>query len=334
MSLVRSTIKDVATAAGVTAGTVSRALRGDPRVIESTRRRILEAADKLGYRPNLQARGLQTGRTGAIGLACPSGAWILMHPYFAPMHAGFTAAAAEEGIRVIIYAPQDSGKLERDARNTGARELLDGRVDGTVIYQAQELAPATIQQLQDMGLTVVLMNTDEEVPGFFQILSGAEQRARESMRWAHELGAKRVAVLGLSAGTPYNAVIRRGVESSRQPMAVSYFDIESADPYQQGALDKALDELDKSGVDAVIFGADFHVAHYLQREHAGTLAKGRKLFGFGGTHSSAHLVFPGVHYLESDLLAAGRHAYSLFKDALVKKPPRSERLFWSRRPEF
>lgn len=333
MSLVRSTIKDVATAAGVTAGTVSRALRGDPRVIESTRRRIIEAADKLGYRPNLQARGLQTGRTGAIGLACPSGPWILMHPYFAPMHTGFTAAAAEEGVRVIIYAPQTS-HLERDARNTGARELLDGRVDGTVIYQAQELAPATIQQLQDMGLTVVLMNADEEIPGFFQVLSGVEQRSREAMRWAQELGAKRVAVLGLAEGTPFNKVVRLGIESARSSVAVNYFEIKADEPLEHSAIDKALAEVEKSGADAVIFNMDYHVAYYVQREHAGTLAKGRKLFSFGGTHSSAQLLFPGVHYMETDLLAAGRHAYELFKDALAKKPPRSERLFWSRRPEF
>jgi hypothetical protein len=38
--------------------------------------------------------------------------------------------------------------------------------------------------------------------------------------------------------------------------------------------------------------------------------------------------------METDLLAAGRHAFALFKDALEKKPPRSDRLFWSRRPEF
>lgn len=334
MTLVRPTIKDVAAAAGVTAGTVSRALRGDPRVIEATRRRIVEAAERLGYRPNLQARGLQTGRTGAIGLACPSGPWILLHPYFAPMHAGFTAAAAADGVRIILYVPPANGRLERDASNTSARELLDGRVDGTCIYQAHELNHEVIQQLQDLGLTVVLMNVDEEIPGFFQILSGAEQRARETLRWAAELGAKKAGVLGLAAGTLYNSVTQRGIESARLPMAVAYDAVAHSDPQNQAELDKALDRLLDQGVDTLIFSSDYHVAHYMQRLERGRAPRGLKLFAFGGTHSSAHLVFPGVHYMETDLLAAGKHAYELFKDALAKKPPRSDRLFWSRRPEF
>lgn len=334
MPLVRSTIKDVAAAAGVTAGTVSRALRGDPRVIESTRRRIVEAAERLGYRPNLQARGLQTGRTGAIGLACPSGPWILLHPYFAPMHAGFTAAAAADGLRIILYVPPTTGRLERDASNTSARELLDGRVDGTCIYQAHELNHEVIQQLQDMGLTVVLMNTDEEIPGFFQILSGAEQRARETMRWAAELGAKKVGILGLAAGTLYNNVNQRGIESARLPLAVAYDAVNHSDPQNQAELDRALDRLIAQDVDTIVFSSDYHVAHFMQRRERGGVPKNIKLFAFGGTHSSAHLVFPGVHYMETDLLAAGKHAYELFKDALDKKPTRSDRLFWSRRPEF
>jgi LacI family transcriptional regulator len=333
MSQIRSTIKDVAAAAGVTAGTVSRALRGDPRVIESTRRRILDAADKLGYRPNLQARALQTGRTGAIGLSCPSGPWILAHPYFAPLHAGLTAAAAEDGVRVILYTPPSNGHLERDASATRVREMLDGRVDGSIIYQAQELAPEVITQLQEMGLAVVLMNTDEEIPSFSQILSGSEQRARETLRWAHELGARTVGVLGLNAGSDYNRVVRLGMESARLAVRVNHVEVPHEDPHDIPALNKALDQLLAEDPGAIVFSTDFQLALYLRRREAGTVPKGIPLFGFCGDHATAPVTYPGVHYLETDLLDAGRKAYLLFKDALAKKPPKSDRLFWSRRPD-
>lgn len=333
MSLVRSTIKDVAAAAGVTAGTVSRALRGDPRVIESTRRRIVEAADRLGYRPNLQARALQTGRTGAIGLACPSGPWILAHPYFAPLHAGFTAAAAEEDVRVILYMPPSNGRLERDASATRVREMLDGRVDGTVIYQAQTLAPEIITQLQDLGLVVVLMNVDEEIPSFFQLLSGAEQRSRETLRWAHELGARRLAVIGLADGTPYNNVVTLGMESARLPVSVTVHNIRHPDPQDSYAIERSLDEALATEPDALVFSSDFHLSRFLERREKGGASRKIELFTFGGIHADALFTFPGVHYLETDLFAAGRHAFQLFKDAQTKKPARSERLFWSRRPD-
>ena len=58
----RATIVDLAKEAGVTAGTVSRALANDPRVKQGTRERILEVAKRLNYRPNLSARSLVLGQ--------------------------------------------------------------------------------------------------------------------------------------------------------------------------------------------------------------------------------------------------------------------------------
>jgi len=332
MRLNRSTIKDVALAAGVTAGTVSRALRDDPRVIESTRQRILEAAQRLDYRPNLQARGLQTGRTGAVGLACPTGPWILVHPYFTPIHAGFTSEAAKDGVRVLLYMPPGDETMDLEANNVQARELLDGRVDGGLIYQAQCFSPETLQNLQEMGMAVVLMDTDVEIPGFFQIMSNAEQRIRESLGWAHALGARRVGILGLSAGTPFNEVVRMGVESARLPMSAVVHEIRHSDPYHKEAMDAAMDALIADKPDAVILNRSFHVGHFLNRQEEGSLPAGIPLFYFGGSHQNKFLVYPGVHYLETDLWAAGRNAYLMFKEAQERKPPRSERLVWIRRP--
>jgi DNA-binding LacI/PurR family transcriptional regulator len=330
--LNRSTIKDVALAAGVTAGTVSRALRDDPRVIESTRKRILEAAQRLDYRPNLQARGLQTGRTGAVGLACPTGPWILVHPYFTPIHAGFTSEAAKDGVRVLLYMPPGDATMDLEANNVQARALLDGRVDGGLIYQAQCFSPETLQNLQEMGMAVVLMDTDVEIPGFFQIMSNAEQRIRESLGWAHELGARRVGILGLSAGTPFNEVVRLGVESARLPMSAVVQEIRHSDPYHKEALDAAMDALIAEKPDAVILNRSVHVGHFLRRQEEGSLPGGIPLFYFGGSHQNKFLAYPGVHYLETDLWAAGRNAYLMFKEAQERKPTRSERLVWIRRP--
>jgi len=332
MALVRPTIKDVASAAGVTAGTVSRALRDDPRVIESTRLRIVEAARHLNYRPNLQARGLQTGKTGAVGLACPSGPWILVHPYFTPMHAGFTAAASADGVRVILYMPPRNGELALDAGDVEARELLDGRVDGSIIYQGHNLSHEILRELQDMGLAVVLMNTDEEIPGFFQIFSNTRQRISESLRWANEIGARRVGVLGLSVGCVFNKILRRSLESIDSAGVVTIHEISNSDPGDTTAVDVALDALVSEKPDALIFNSDPHAARFLQRQLDGSLPGGIKLFSQGVIFRVPQILLPGVHYVEADLLAAGRNAYHLFKDAQAGKPPRTESLIWTRRP--
>ena len=64
----RVTVIDVARAAGVSAGTVSNAISGKRRVDDDTRKRIEQAINDLGYRPNLAARGMRTGRANTIAI--------------------------------------------------------------------------------------------------------------------------------------------------------------------------------------------------------------------------------------------------------------------------
>jgi LacI family transcriptional regulator len=66
------TIMDVARASGVSYATVSRVLSGYEFVKESTRNRVMEAVENLGYIANLQARSLAGGRSHIIGLLVPN----------------------------------------------------------------------------------------------------------------------------------------------------------------------------------------------------------------------------------------------------------------------
>ena len=65
---MKVTMSDVAKAAGVDKATVSRALKGDPRISEKTRALVMDSVRTLGYRPDLNARHLSTNRSGFIGL--------------------------------------------------------------------------------------------------------------------------------------------------------------------------------------------------------------------------------------------------------------------------
>ncbi len=68
MAVNRTTLRDVAGACGYTVNTVSRALRGDPRLPESTREKIREAAVRMGYIRNSLASTLRSGRSGNIAV--------------------------------------------------------------------------------------------------------------------------------------------------------------------------------------------------------------------------------------------------------------------------
>ncbi len=119
---------DVARLAGVSQKTVSRVLNGERYVSDEARRRVLEAADELGYRLNSAARALASGRTRSIGVVTLGTA--LYGP--ASLLIGIERAARDAGyaLRVVNTLEDDPGGA------AGAvRSLLEQGVDGIVVSE-------------------------------------------------------------------------------------------------------------------------------------------------------------------------------------------------------
>src|SRR6201991_5353429 len=92
-----ATLRDVALAAGVHPATASRALNPGTRLLvsEETARRVSEAAERLGYRPNPVARSLRTRRSHTIGVLLPD----INNPLLPPMIRGLAEGRAPAGHR-------------------------------------------------------------------------------------------------------------------------------------------------------------------------------------------------------------------------------------------
>ncbi|WP_119295065.1 LacI family DNA-binding transcriptional regulator [Streptomyces sp. YIM 130001] len=132
------TLKDVAARAEVSIKTVSNVIRGEPRMSEATRQRVLHAVKELGYRPNATARRLRTGRSGLIALAVPD----LATPYFAELAQHVRASAEEFGLTVLIEETLGDAKEElRLATGFGA-SLLDGVILSPLRISLDDLAAA------------------------------------------------------------------------------------------------------------------------------------------------------------------------------------------------
>jgi DNA-binding LacI/PurR family transcriptional regulator len=121
---------DVAEKSGVSHQTVSRVLNNHKNVSEKTRTKVLKAMEDLGYRPNLMARALVTGKTATIG--------VLSHDttLFGPastLHA-VQSAAREKGYKTTIFSLKGE---DRDSIIAGIRELMSDAVDGIVIIAPQ-----------------------------------------------------------------------------------------------------------------------------------------------------------------------------------------------------
>jgi len=133
---VRVRLRDVADRAGVSVKTVSNVVNGYVHVAPATRARVQTVLDEMGYRPNLAARHLRTGRTGVIALALPE----LDNPYFAEL-TGFVVQAAEEhGWTVLV--DQTDGLRDRELLvASGIRNhLIDGLILSPVALGTEDLA--------------------------------------------------------------------------------------------------------------------------------------------------------------------------------------------------
>jgi LacI family transcriptional regulator len=120
----RVTIVDVANAAGVMPSTVSKALnggRGSPEV----RRRVEEAAARLGYRPNQRARGLRRSESRSIGVLIPD----LANAMFLQWLRGVEQAAQERAYVVLIA----DGQRSDDAETAALERFFDQGVDGLLL---------------------------------------------------------------------------------------------------------------------------------------------------------------------------------------------------------
>ncbi len=187
----RPTMVDVARHAGVSQTTVSFVLNGrtDVPVAPETRRRVLEAAALLGYRPNRAAQDLKRGSSSVLGIVSNG---IASHPFAGRMILGIQKAARAAGyVCMVVDMPDDE-----EGRDEAVRSLLDRGVAG-LIYAS----PATVPVRQtETGVRVRTVFSgcwpENGEPGEAVILPNDVEGGRLAARAALDRGHRRIAFLG------------------------------------------------------------------------------------------------------------------------------------------
>jgi len=118
-------IKDIARMLNISIATVSRALHDRYGVNPETKRKVLELAEKLNYRPSSHAIGLLTKRTHTIGLVVPE----IDNQFFSEIINGLESVAYQQGYNVMIFQSQNI--YEREVKIID--QLIGARVDGVAI---------------------------------------------------------------------------------------------------------------------------------------------------------------------------------------------------------
>lgn len=181
----RVTIQDVARYCGLSKGAVSKALKyelGEGPLNRETQRRVIDAAQALGYRPDWRARALASRRTSTIGML-----YIPPRPPTGGIYGGifnaFSAALTDANYHLLLVPVSD--------RNRDWCDILESRrLDGCVIFEAPP--PGVEESLRTCGLPTVLVNADTSLP-FPAILVDDHGGAVRATRHLIEHGHQRIA---------------------------------------------------------------------------------------------------------------------------------------------
>lgn len=147
----RSTIRDVALAAGVAISSVSRVLSNHPHVSPELRSRVEAAAHELGYRPNYVAHSLRRGNTASVGFLVGT----ISNPIVADLSAGASEVLASSGYATLLVCTQNDPVADVDYLHF----LNQRRVSGLIISSAANGPDDQLRALlREMHLPAVLLD--------------------------------------------------------------------------------------------------------------------------------------------------------------------------------
>ena len=153
---------DVARRAGVSQSAVSRVFTPGASVSQSMTDRVLAAATELGYRPNVLARTMITGKSRLIGLVIA----YLDNQFYPEILEKLSTSLQQRGYHVLVFmAQQTAGNID-----DVLEEIMDYQVDGIVLASVA-MSSVLAERCDAAGIPVVLFNRAEQQDRFSTVTS-------------------------------------------------------------------------------------------------------------------------------------------------------------------
>lgn len=181
----KASVRDVAREAGVSIGSVSRVLNGGTYVSPELETRVRAAVEKLGYRPDANARNLRTGSSKTIGCLIPE----LANPLYAAYVSAIEARLQESGYMLLLGNTRGSPAREQELM----RLFASRGMDGIVATPLDEAPGAGTDIFAQCRLPLVIL--DRDLPIERDVVS-VEHRAgvRQAIEYLFSLGHERIAL--------------------------------------------------------------------------------------------------------------------------------------------
>ncbi|WP_438349798.1 LacI family DNA-binding transcriptional regulator [Paenibacillus sp. FA6] len=298
------TIKDVAKNANVSVATVSRVLHNLSGYSNKTKLKVLQAVEDLGYHPNAIARGLINKRTQTIGVLFPD----VSSNFSSEILHGIEEIAHEKGFSVIVCNTAVDGKRTMKYLQV----LREKQVDG-VVFTSEVLKDEYYQALKEMGVPVVLVNTQSHKHMIPYVKVDDRQAAYQATDHLIQNGHREIAMIG---GTPWDPVagIPR-LEGYRQALEDNNIQFsESRVAYGDFHLESGREAMEKLLTEALPFTAIFAASDEMAIGAMGVaLEKGLKIpddlsiIGYDDLRLS-RMIFPPLTTIHQPLAQMGRLA--------------------------
>lgn len=184
----RATLADIARACGVSAATVSLALRGNPRVNEATRKRVVRESERQGYVRNRGAANLRQQVSSSVALIIND----LSNPFFAEFAAGVDETLAAAGYITLLGSTAES----TGRQDAVIRSLMEHRPAGIILSPAEDSRGERLSSVFGGHVPVLVFN--REVPGgdWDFLVCDNRRGARLATRHLLELGHRRIVFVG------------------------------------------------------------------------------------------------------------------------------------------
>jgi len=277
------TIYDVAREANVSMATVSRVVNGNPNVKPTTRKKVLEAIDRLGYRPNAVARGLASKKTTTVGVIIPDISSI----FYSELARGIEDIATMYKYNIILSNSDQNTDKELHLLNT----MLGKQVDG-IVFMGGNITDVHVEEFKRSPVPIVLAASVEEQAQTPSVNINYEQAIYDSVQLLVEKGHKRIAFVSGPMSEPINSMRKlAGYKRALEEAGIAFDEALVAEgdySYDSGieALANLLDQSDKPT--AVIAATDemaLGVIHGAQ-DRGVSIPEDLEVIGFDNTRLS------------------------------------------------
>jgi len=241
------TSQDVAEVAGVSQSTVSRVFAGNTNVSEKKRKKILAAAEKLGYKPNAHARSLITRKTMMIGIVMRN----IRNPFYSAVLEIFHNRLSALGYHLIFINSENE-----EIQESEVTQLLEYNIEGVIITDAL-LSSSASEKFKRHGIVVVLFNRYTEQLESSAVFCDNYLAAKQIATYLVELGHQSFAFVSGPSDTSTTIDRLKGFKEVLKERGITNFMIEPGNYTFESGFKAAQELMTRNkNIDCIFCGND------------------------------------------------------------------------------